>query len=110
MPPSAGEGAGLKLYLLCARTGCPHLVPGRPKIGEREVCLDLLAIATETGLLAGIEHLGGWAGTVDQPLAYVSEARPVRCARRSVRPRPLRLVRLARRLVGGQPASTSRRR
>jgi hypothetical protein len=44
---------GLKLYLLCAPDGMPITwCLADPKIGEREVCLDLLAIATETGLLA----------------------------------------------------------
>jgi hypothetical protein len=44
---------GLKLYLLSAPDGMP--ITWRladPKIGEREVCLDLLAIAAGTGLLA----------------------------------------------------------
>jgi hypothetical protein len=44
---------GLKLYLLCAPDGMPITwCLASPKIGEREICLDLLAIATETGLLA----------------------------------------------------------
>jgi hypothetical protein len=44
---------GFKLYLLCAPDGMPITwCLANPKIGEREVCLDLLAIATETGLLA----------------------------------------------------------
>jgi DDE family transposase len=44
---------GLKLYLLCAPDGMPITwCLADPKIGEREVCLDLLTIATETGLLA----------------------------------------------------------
>jgi hypothetical protein len=44
---------GLKLYLLCAPDGMPVTwCLADPKIGEREICLDLLAIATETGLLA----------------------------------------------------------
>jgi len=44
---------GLKLYLLCAPDGMPITwCLADPKIGEREVCLDLLAIAVETGLLA----------------------------------------------------------
>jgi hypothetical protein len=44
---------GLKLYLVCAPDGMPITwCLANPKIGEREVCLDLLAIATETGLLA----------------------------------------------------------
>jgi hypothetical protein len=44
---------GMKLYLLCAPDGMPITwCLADPKIGEREVCLDLLAIATETGLLA----------------------------------------------------------
>ena len=44
---------GLKLYLLCAPDGMPIAwCLANPKIGEREVCLDLLTIATETGLLA----------------------------------------------------------
>jgi Transposase DDE domain len=43
---------GLKLYLLCAPDGMPITwCLANPKIGEREVCLDLLAIAAETGLL-----------------------------------------------------------
>jgi hypothetical protein len=44
---------GFKLYLLCAGDGMPITwCLADPKIGEREVCLDLLTIATETGLLA----------------------------------------------------------
>jgi hypothetical protein len=44
---------GLKLYLLAAPDGMPVTwCLADPKLGEREVCLDLLAIATETGLLA----------------------------------------------------------
>ena len=44
---------GLKLYLLCAPDGMPITwCLADPKIGEREACLDLLAIAAETGLLA----------------------------------------------------------
>jgi hypothetical protein len=44
---------GLKLYLLCAPDGMPITwCLASPKLGEREVCLDLLTIATETGLLA----------------------------------------------------------
>jgi Transposase DDE domain len=44
---------GFKLYLLAAPDGMPITwCLADPKIGEREVCLDLLAIATETGLLA----------------------------------------------------------
>ena len=44
---------GLKLYLVCAPDGMPITwCLADPKIGEREVCLDLLTIATETGLLA----------------------------------------------------------
>src|SRR5215468_3836029 len=44
---------GLKLYLLCAPDGMPITrCLADPKIGEREVCLDLLTIAVETGLLA----------------------------------------------------------
>lgn len=44
---------GCKLYLLCAPDGMPITwCLADPKIGEREVCLDLLAIAVETGLLA----------------------------------------------------------
>jgi hypothetical protein len=43
---------GLKLYLLCAPDGMPITwCLASPKIGEREVCLDLLTIATETGML-----------------------------------------------------------
>ena len=44
---------GFKLYLLSAADGMPAAwCLADPKIGEREVCLDLLTIATETGLLA----------------------------------------------------------
>jgi hypothetical protein len=44
---------GFKLYLLCAPDGMPITwCVADPKIGEWEVCLDLLTIATETGLLA----------------------------------------------------------
>jgi hypothetical protein len=44
---------GFKLYLVCAPDGMPVTwCLADPKIGEREVCLDLLTIATETGLLA----------------------------------------------------------
>jgi hypothetical protein len=44
---------GFKLYLLCAPDGMPIAwCLADPKIGEREVCLDLLTIAVETGLLA----------------------------------------------------------
>jgi len=44
---------GFKLYLLSAPDGMPITwCLADPKIGEREVCLDLLTIATETGLLA----------------------------------------------------------
>jgi len=44
---------GLKLYLLCAPDGMPITwCLANPKIGERDACLDLLTIATETGLLA----------------------------------------------------------
>jgi hypothetical protein len=44
---------GFKLYLLCAGDGMPiSWCLADPKIGEREVCLDLLTIAAETGLLA----------------------------------------------------------
>jgi Transposase DDE domain len=44
---------GLKLYLVCAPDGMPITwCLADPKIGEREVCLDLLTIAVETGLLA----------------------------------------------------------
>jgi hypothetical protein len=44
---------GLKLYLLSAPDGMPITwCLADPKIGEREVCPDLLTIATETGLLA----------------------------------------------------------
>lgn len=43
---------GLKLYLLAAPDGMPITwCLADPKIGEREVCLDLLSIAVETGLL-----------------------------------------------------------
>src|SRR5207248_6080726 len=41
------------LYLLAAPDGMPIAwCLANPKIGEREVCLDLLTIATETGRLA----------------------------------------------------------
>ena len=44
---------GLKLYLLTAPDGMPITwCLADPKIGEREICLDLLTIAVETGLLA----------------------------------------------------------
>jgi hypothetical protein len=44
---------GFKLYLLSAPDGMPITwCLADPKIGERDVCLDLLTIATETGLLA----------------------------------------------------------
>ena len=44
---------GLKLYLLSAPDGMPITwCLADPKIGERDVCLDLLTIAAETGLLA----------------------------------------------------------
>ncbi len=44
---------GFKLYLLCAPDGMPVTwCLADPKTGEREVCLDLLAIAAEAGLLA----------------------------------------------------------
>lgn len=44
---------GLKLYLLTAPDGMPITwCLADPKIGEREVCLDLLTIAVETGLLS----------------------------------------------------------
>jgi hypothetical protein len=44
---------GLKLYLLAAPDGMPVTwCLADPRLGEREVCLDLLTIATETGLLA----------------------------------------------------------
>ena len=44
---------GFKLYLLSAPDGMPITwCLADPKIGEREVCLDLLTIAAETGLLA----------------------------------------------------------
>jgi len=44
---------GFKLYLLSAPDGMPIAwCLADPKIGEREVCLDLLTIAVETGLLA----------------------------------------------------------
>ena len=44
---------GLKLYLLTAPDGMPITwCLADPKLGEREVCLDLLTIAVETGVLA----------------------------------------------------------
>lgn len=44
---------GLKLYLLTAPDGMPITwCLADPKLGEREVCLDLLTIAVETELLA----------------------------------------------------------
>jgi hypothetical protein len=44
---------GLKLYLLAAPDGMPIAwCLANPKTGEREVCLDLLTIAVETGRLA----------------------------------------------------------
>jgi len=44
---------GFKLYLLSAPDGMPITwCLANPKIGERDVCLDLLTTATETGLLA----------------------------------------------------------
>ena len=44
---------GLKLYLLAAADGMPIAwCLADPKIGEREMCLDLLTIAVETGRLA----------------------------------------------------------
>jgi Transposase DDE domain len=44
---------GLKLYLLAAPDGMPIAwCLANPKLGEREVCLDLLTIAVETGRLA----------------------------------------------------------
>ena len=44
---------GLKLYLLSAPDGMPIAwCLADPKIGEREVCLDLITIAVETGRLA----------------------------------------------------------
>jgi len=44
---------GLKLYLLAAPDGMPNAwCLADPKIGEREVCLDLITIAVETGRLA----------------------------------------------------------
>ena len=44
---------GLKLYLLSAPDGMPITwCLADPKLGEREVCLDLLTIAVETGVLA----------------------------------------------------------
>lgn len=44
---------GLKLYLLTAGDGMPIVwCLADPKLGEREVCLDLVTIAVETGLLA----------------------------------------------------------
>ena len=43
---------GLKLYLLAAADGMPIAwCLADPKIGEREVCVDLLTIAAETGAL-----------------------------------------------------------
>jgi Transposase DDE domain len=43
---------GLKLYLLAAPDGMPIAwCLANPKIGEREVCLDLLTIAVDTGRL-----------------------------------------------------------
>jgi Transposase DDE domain len=43
---------GLKLYLLAAPDGMPITwCLADPKIGEREICLDLLTVAVETGLL-----------------------------------------------------------
>jgi Transposase DDE domain len=43
---------GFKLYLLTAPDGMPITwCLADPKIGEREICLDLLTIAAETGLL-----------------------------------------------------------
>lgn len=43
---------GLKLYLLAAPDGMPIAwCLANPKLGEREVCLDLLTIAAETGRL-----------------------------------------------------------
>ncbi|MDT7677161.1 MAG: hypothetical protein QOD82_5063, partial [Pseudonocardiales bacterium] len=43
---------GFKLYLLAAPDGMPIAwCLANPKIGEREVCLDLLTIAVETGRL-----------------------------------------------------------
>ncbi len=44
---------GFKLYLLAAADGMPIAwCLADPKLGEREVCLDLLTIAVETGRLA----------------------------------------------------------
>jgi hypothetical protein len=44
---------GLKLYLLAAPDGMPIAwCLADPKLGERDVCLDLLTIAVETGVLA----------------------------------------------------------
>jgi hypothetical protein len=44
---------GLKLYLLAAPDGMPITwCLADPKLGEREICLDLLTIAVQTGLLA----------------------------------------------------------
>ena len=44
---------GLKLYVLAAPDGMPIAwCMADPKIGEREVCLDLITIAVETGRLA----------------------------------------------------------
>ncbi len=44
---------GLKLYLLAAPDGMPIAwCLADPKLGERDVCLDLLTIAAETGRLA----------------------------------------------------------
>lgn len=52
-PPTPRYYWGLKLYLLTAPDGMPITwCLADPKIGEREVCLDLLTIAAETGLLA----------------------------------------------------------
>jgi hypothetical protein len=44
---------GLTLYLLAAPDGMPITwCLADPKLGEREICLDLLTIAAQTGLLA----------------------------------------------------------
>lgn len=44
---------GLKLYLLAAPDGMPIAwCLANPKLGERDVCLDLITIAVETGRLA----------------------------------------------------------
>src|SRR5450756_1613446 len=46
------SSSGLKLYLVTAPDGMPVTwCLADPKLGEREVCLDLLTIAVETGLV-----------------------------------------------------------